>query len=206
MDDRTADQVEPPQGDLEIHAHAYKVRWAGVRPPLVTTDAPLKVDTQRRVEEFSAFYRGFATRLAGWLIWQGASEADAYDIMQETMQTVFRRWESIEYPKAFARETASRAYVARLARVDPVPVEDIADRMPHSHSGSALADVKHDIRKALEKMPPRQVQLLAWSFEEHTPTEIAAQLQMTPEAVRSSLYKARKKLGELLQAQDADDQ
>ncbi|MEU8024661.1 sigma-70 family RNA polymerase sigma factor [Micromonospora haikouensis] len=162
----------------------------------------------RIVEEFSAFYRGFAARLAGWLIWQGASEVDAKDVVQETMHKAYRLWKTIDNPEAWARVTASRAYAERLGKVDAIPVEDIAEHIPHTQNGCELsaADAKQDIRVALRQLPMRQRQLLAWSFEGYTPTEIAEQLHMTPEAVRSSLYKARKKLDELLHAPGGGDQ
>ncbi|WP_328421736.1 sigma-70 family RNA polymerase sigma factor [Micromonospora sp. NBC_00389] len=162
----------------------------------------------RIVEEFSAFYRSFAARLAGWLIWQGASEADAKDVVQETMHKAYRRWRTIDNPEAWARVTASRGYAERLGKVDAMPVEDIAEHVPNTPDGCELAaaDAKQDIRLALRQLPQRQRQLLAWSFEGYTPTEIAEQLHITPEAVRSSLHKARKKLDGLLQAWDAGDQ
>lgn len=162
----------------------------------------------RIVEEFSAFYRGFAARLAGWLIWQGASEADAKDVVQETMHKAYQRWATIDTPEAWARVTASRAYAERLGKVDAMPVDDIAEHTPETAAGCELtaADAKQDIRMALQQMPARQRQMLAWSFEGYTPAEIAAQLRMTPEAVRSSLYKARKRLEELLQVRDEGDQ
>ncbi|MFF4902852.1 sigma factor-like helix-turn-helix DNA-binding protein [Streptomyces sp. NPDC001068] len=40
--------------------------------------------------------------------------------------------------------------------------------------------------------PARQRQVLAWTLSEFTPAEIAEQLNMTPEAVRASLKKARR--------------
>ncbi|QOC94256.1 sigma-70 family RNA polymerase sigma factor [Micromonospora craniellae] len=38
------------------------------------------------------------------------------------------------------------------------------------------------------------------------PAEIARELNMTPEAVRSSLWKARRKLAEIMRAQDPGEQ
>ncbi|MBQ1019857.1 sigma-70 family RNA polymerase sigma factor [Micromonospora sp. D93] len=52
--------------------------------------------------------------------------------------------------------------------------------------------------EAVQKLPQRQRQVLAWSFEGYEPTEIAEHLRMTLEAVRSSLYKGRQKLRGLL--------
>ncbi|MFG2074585.1 sigma-70 family RNA polymerase sigma factor, partial [Nonomuraea maritima] len=49
-----------------------------------------------------------------------------------------------------------------------------------------------DLLQILTSLPIRQRQILAWTFAGYTPSEIADQLQMTPEAVRSSLKKARR--------------
>ncbi|RBJ11579.1 hypothetical protein DRA43_00595 [Micromonospora provocatoris] len=125
--------------------------------------------------------------------------------MQETMQKVFRRWDRIEHPWTWAKVTASKEYATRLAKGSPVPVEDIADRVPPTPCGSGFAETKHDILTAMQKLPMRQRQVLAWSLDGHTPAEIAEHLQMTPEAVRASLYKSRKAIVELLRTQDAGD-
>lgn len=230
MDDQTTDKPHPaPDRWIELRRALAPIGQGAAETLSAEADGVLQIGGQclqvdvkdhlladvfkeanrrRIVEEFSAFYRGFAARLAGWLIWQGASEADAKDVVQETMHKAYRRWDTIDNPEAWARVTASRAYAERLGRVDAISVDDITEHSPNMAVGCELtaADAKQDIRMALQQMPARQRQMLAWSFEGYTPTEIAAQLRMTPEAARSSLYKARKKLEELLQARGAGDQ
>ncbi|RAO00729.1 RNA polymerase sigma factor [Micromonospora noduli] len=202
----TATATEGPSADpdliLEMGSRCLQVKSQLLAHAVETAD---RMSIR---EAFSAFYRGFAIKLAGWLIWQGASEADAKDVVQETMHKAYRLWNTINNPEAWARVTASRAYAERLAKFDATPVEDIAEYASSTGGGCELAaaDARQDIRMALRQLPMRQRQLLAWSFEGYTPTEIAEQLHMTPEAVRSSLYKARKRLEELLQARDAGDQ
>jgi RNA polymerase sigma-70 factor (ECF subfamily) len=220
VDDRTADepkalpirfadvvrlswrQPDSDQAKVGAPLGGLPVQYEVERTPLVPTEAP---NRQRIVEEFSAFYRDRSVRLAGFLISIGVPRADAWDIMQETMQKVFRLWDTIEYPWTWARVTASKEYATRLAKGAPVPVEDITDRLPHTPCGSGLAETKYDILTAMQELPMRQRQVLAWSFEEHTPAEIAEHLQMTSEAVRASLYKGRKALVELLRTQDEGD-
>ncbi|MET8041339.1 sigma-70 family RNA polymerase sigma factor [Micromonospora sp. NPDC005215] len=204
MDDRTADKPGSISEAFPTLANEIAEQLKVMLPGPATSATAWAMDRKQVVEEFSAFYRAFATRLAGWLILQGASEADAYDVMQETMYKAYHYWHTIEHPKAWVRATASRAYAERLARLDPVPIEEIAERLPPLPSGSALADLKQDIRAAMQQLPPRQRQVLAWSFEGHTPAEIGAQLRMTSEAVRSSRYKARKALTELLRDREGD--
>jgi DNA-directed RNA polymerase specialized sigma24 family protein len=40
-------------------------------------------------------------------------------------------------------------------------------------------------------LPPRQRQVLAWTFDGFKPSEIAAELGLKPEVVRANLKKAR---------------
>ena len=48
------------------------------------------------------------------------------------------------------KATASKAYAERLTKLDPVPVEDIAERLPVVPSGADIvAETKHDILTAL---------------------------------------------------------
>lgn len=173
-----------------------------------TQEMPEEPTRQQVVKEFSEFFLRFAGRLAAWLEYLGVPPADAKDITQETMRKAYRRWDKIENPDAWVRVVASREWTARVAKVDAIPVENIEEHLPPKAGGCeiAAADTRHDIRKAVEKLPPRQRQVLAWSFEGYTPTEIAEHLSMKPEAVRSSLYQGRRKLEELLRPQEPGDQ
>lgn len=119
MGDRTADKSRPTS---EVIANITDEIVEQLKAKISAQDksrTAWAMDRQRIVKVFSAFYRGFSTRLAGWLILRGASEPDAYDVMQETMHKVYRYWHTIEHPKAWARATASKAYAERVARVEP---------------------------------------------------------------------------------------
>ncbi|MFG1740243.1 RNA polymerase sigma factor [Micromonospora chalcea] len=230
MDDRTADKPKAPSvqefvEDLQKTIDAGCDWFPADRAPAPAPDAVALLDgvpvqyecksqqplplpapeRQRIVEEFSAFYRDRSTGLATFLVSIGVPRPDAWDIMQETMQKVFRFWDRIEHPWTWAKVTASKEYAKRLAKGAPLPVEDIAERVPPTPCDSSLAETKYDILTAMQKLPTRQRQVLAWSLDGHTPAEIAEHLQMTPEAVRASLYKSRKAVVELLRTQEAGD-
>ena len=204
MDDKTTERSEPPAQSTVIF---YGI--SDQTPPFAPTSELAAHDRDRIRDEFSAFYEGFMTRLGAWVYLHGwASEADAYDIAQETMRLAFERWPTIEHPKAWARRTASRLSVQRLARDEALPLEDNEDRIPRKTDAGefAASDTLHDFRAALQQLPPRQRQLLLWASEEYEPAEIAKELKMTPEAVRSSLWKARRRLAEIMRAQDPGEQ
>ncbi|WDZ83972.1 RNA polymerase sigma factor [Micromonospora cathayae] len=234
MDDRTPDKTRPVSGfsthqhrdlvirdedDLVVREAVYLKTDLVVREEYddaseyeckrtPAQERPEKPTRQQVVEEFREFFLRFAGRLAAWLQYLGVPPAEAKDVTQETMRKAYRRWDSIDNPEAWVRVVASREWAARLAKVDAIPVEDVEEHLRHNAGGCeiAAADTRHDVREAVRKLPPRQRQVLAWSYEGYTPAEIAEHLSMTPEAVRSSLYQGRQKLERLLRPQESGDQ
>ncbi|MGH3770905.1 MAG: RNA polymerase sigma factor [Pseudonocardiaceae bacterium] len=150
---------------------------------------------------FSAFYRRFVPTLVGFLVWQGARLPDAADLAQVTMSAAYRYWSTIREPEAWARRVASRELARHIARVEP---EDPASEIPeHSSLLPPLTNVtawkqQHEVLRLLDLRPPRQRQVMAWRLEGYTPAEIAAELKITSESVRSNLWKARKTLAQHL--------
>lgn len=151
---------------------------------------------------FSAFYRRFVPTLVGFLVWQGARLPDAADLAQVTMSEAYRSWSTIREPEAWARRVASRALARHIARVEEDPVEEIPE---HSSLLRSLTNVtaweqQHEVLRLLDLLPPRQRQVMAWTLEGYAPAEIAQELKIESEAVRSSLSKARKALAQHLSA------
>lgn len=145
-------------------------------------------------EEFSAFYRNVVPRLVGFLANQGATVAVATEIAQDTMVKAYQRWAEIDRPQAWVHTVASRALVRRIADIREDPVEQVPEStslLPHPDA-VAEWEVKHDMLRILRNLPPRQRQVLAWTLNGYTPSEIAKELRMTPNAVSASLRKARR--------------
>lgn len=162
-------------------------------------DAPAAED-HAPLDAFTTFYKQSVPRLVAFLRWQGASVPDAADCVQETMIQAYRRWSTIDQRHAWCRQVASRLYARRLASLE----EPIADT---ETAGSPLLaantdlesfEQRHHVLPLLEQLPLRQRQIMAWTYDGCTPTEIAKELELTPEAVRSSLKKARTALKKLL--------
>lgn len=174
---------------------------ATTSPAPPANDALAPANDPIATAEFIAFYKDSVPRLVAFLRWQGASVPNATDCVQETMILIYQRWSTIDYPHAWCRRTASRLYVRQLARLE----EPIADA---EVAGSPLLPMdmdlksfeqRHHVLHLLAQLPPRQRQVMAWTYDGCTPTEIAKELMMNPEAVRSSLKKARATLRKLLQ-------
>jgi len=141
--------------------------------------------------EFSAFYKQSVPRLVAFLRWQGASLSDAADCVQEAMAQAYRQWSTIHDPHAWCRQVVSRLYVQRLASL----VEPVTD--PGTAGSSLFArdadwdglEKRHRVSFLLEQLPARQRQVMAWTYDGSTPTEIAKVLKTTPGAVIDGLNK-----------------
>ncbi|MBM2614657.1 sigma-70 family RNA polymerase sigma factor [Actinoplanes sp. LDG1-06] len=112
----------------------------------------------------------------------------------------YTQWERITYPDAWTRRVASRLWARRVARTEHVTTVDPSEATPLLRARSDIAEweQRHDIIAILDQLPSRQRQVLAWTLEGNSPTEIAAELKMTPDAVRSSLRLARRAVALLL--------
>ncbi|MBF6289894.1 RNA polymerase sigma factor [Nocardia cyriacigeorgica] len=146
--------------------------------------------------EFAAFYRGSVTRLVGFLVLQGARPADAAEIVQEVMTKAWQSWSTIEHPLGWARVTASRAWVRRVAALDEDLIEEFPDCSALFSAGSEIDEwiENHHYYKLVTALPPRQRQVMVWTMEGCNPGQIADLLQIKPATVRSNLRKARRTL------------
>lgn len=172
-----------------------------------TAPAPLYDDLRRHctaevsITEFTAFYHESAARLVAFLRWQGASLPDAADCAQEALTQAFARWSTLTEPYAWCRVVASRGYARHLATLRECPTDDPdqvagAPLLP-SNTDVAAFENRHHVLGLLNRLPSRQRQVMAWTYDGATPTEIADTLRITPEAVRSNLHKARTTLRDL---------
>ena len=145
-------------------------------------------------DEFARFYRSHISRLAAYLVYQGASAHLAADIAQDAMIAAYRRWPEIKSPRSYAWTVAYRAFI-RYALNDPEqPAGEVPEPTPLlPRPGEAEAWLQeHHITDVLRALPPRQRQVLALTVDGWTPAEIAELLGLAATAVRSNLKKARR--------------
>ncbi|MFF8919602.1 RNA polymerase sigma factor [Streptomyces sp. NPDC015032] len=153
---------------------------------------------------FSAFYRATVRSLVGFLVNQGAGVHVAADIAQDTMLSAYERWDTIDQPRAWVHTVASRALLRKLASCEEQPVEQVPEPTSLLADPDAIAawEARHDLLPLLRSLPPRQRQVLAWALSGFTPGDIAEQLGMNDDAVRASLYKARRAVAEVIKARE----
>lgn len=135
------------------------------------------------------------------------TDADsAQDVVADAFLVIWRRLDDVpqggELPwcYAVARNCLANAersrrrqhgLLTRIARVDPPqPMVDSAPDLPDPALHRALALLAADDRELLR----------LWAWEDLGPTEIAAILDTTPNAVSIRLHRARKRLAEMLEA------
>jgi RNA polymerase sigma factor (sigma-70 family) len=146
------------------------------------------------VAEFTAFYKAAMPRLVAFLRWQGAMLPDAADCAQEALTACFHQWSTIERPYPWCRTAASRGYARHLATVREYPMDDLHDvgsPLFISDTDIDALEYRHTVLALLDRLPPRQRQVLAWTYDGATNTEITEALKISSDAVRSNLRHAR---------------
>jgi RNA polymerase sigma factor (sigma-70 family) len=162
-------------------------------------------DQSAEVVEFSKFYLENVPRLIAFLVCQGVSVIDAADCVQETLIDALPPvWATLEYPYAWCRLVAYRKACRLVQRRREAPFAD--PELAGSPLVAADIDVEyfeshHEFLRWLVRLDSgKQREVLAWTYDGATPTEIASELGMNPATVRSTLRNARAALRRLREA------
>jgi RNA polymerase sigma factor (sigma-70 family) len=175
-------------------------------PPTVSAEVGRPRALSEQKAAFTEFYRAFAPTLVAFLIWYGASVDLAVDVAQDTMRKAWERWSTIVHPEAWARRTAGRALVRYRVETRETPVDEVLASSLISNPDAISEMVQsHTVIRLLDELPPRQRQVLALTLAGYAPAEIADELGITPEAVRASLMKARRRIAEMLRREEEHD-
>jgi RNA polymerase sigma-70 factor (ECF subfamily) len=156
--------------------------------------------TSVEVEGFESFFEADYQRLCQALYLLTGDRFEAEEVAQEAMTRVLERWDRVrvmQSPTGYAFRTAlniQRNRVRRLAvRARRVFVEaPVADHGP-------LVDDREDVRRAMATLPASQRETLVLiDWLDLDTDEVAQVLQLTPNAVRVRLHRARSALRESL--------
>ena len=154
---------------------------------------PLAV-RQARDAEFTLFYDIEMPKLVGFLIVQGASVMTAADAAQEAMTSAYRQWDDIDQPRAWVRTVAARTvrrFTERARKEAPHGEPPEPGHGLLTAQSAAEVEARHTFLALLRQLPPAQREVLAWTYDGYTPTQIAAVLGKKPATVRSVLRDAR---------------
>lgn len=151
-----------------------------------------------RDAEFAEFFRAEHKRLIRFVMAIGAGGDEATEIAQLTFVKAFESWCTIRAPRAWIRRVAvNELTAARQAARRVTPQATLPDT-PGPVSTALAVELTEEARQvlaALQALPPGQRQAMAWLIDGFGAAEIARELGVSPESVRQSHAKARKKLG-----------
>jgi RNA polymerase sigma-70 factor (ECF subfamily) len=195
----------PTESDISKESEGLEV--AAENSAATRSEVKVDPDRQARDNAFSAHYKSDIGALINFLVWQGAKAWDAAECAQEAMIELHTHWETIANPHAWVRRTASRFWGKRMSRIREVPSDSVPERSALLRDDAELeaAMQHHDVLRSLEALPLRQRQVLAWRMDGYTAPEIAAELGISSDAVRSSLLKARRAVAKDLNHRDGSD-
>ncbi|MGK5548671.1 sigma-70 family RNA polymerase sigma factor [Streptomyces sp. URMC 127] len=144
------------------------------------------------VLDFAAVYRAEMPLLTRFVMKHGARPQEAADAAHEAFARAYEVWATIRYPARWLRTVASRAYF-RARR----PREELPGELPPSRADFhlptiiELSDQERAVYAALAELPARQRQVMAWFYDHYTVSEISEELQISEDAVRQNLCRAR---------------
>jgi RNA polymerase sigma-70 factor (ECF subfamily) len=148
---------------------------------------------------FRAFYEQTATPLLRYLICITRTPDTAEEILQET----YCRFLTARLPEMDDRQT--RNYLFRIAtnllhdrwrrgKDEPLPADSVEIPVPTPHYDRSLGG-----RQAFDRLKPRERQLLWLAYiEGSNHQEIAEHIGLQPGSIRLLLFRARRKLADLI--------
>ncbi len=170
----------------------------------VMTDLLVAVAQHQDKEAFSKLFAHYAPRIKSYLMRQGASEASAEELSQETMVTVWRKADRYDPAKAAAGTWIFT--VARNLRIDALRKENRPSFDPEDpafvpepetapDTAVALGETQKRIRAAIAELPKEQAEVIRLSFFEDKPHgEIAEELDLPLGTVKSRLRLAMRRV------------
>ena len=158
--------------------------------------------SKEALAEVEACYRAEFNGLVMFLIRQGTPHHDAKDAAQAAFIEALWQWKQIRTPRAWLRRVALRC----VSHLPEYPVWDIlvADQ-PLPSDDLEIKEETRRVLDALAHLPPQQRVVMAWTIDGFSPTEIAAELNCKPAAVRQNLHRARETLKRVLRREPEED-
>jgi RNA polymerase sigma-70 factor (ECF subfamily) len=155
------------------------------------------------VEGFRAFVRAEVAGLVRYAAGMDAGDATeaAEDAVHDVLFEALMTWSSIDNPGAWARTAVRRRYVSIRERQRERPHRESrtspAVPQPTPEERMLRAEEEEFVRKALERLPPRQAEVFGLHYDGYSTAEIALIVGSSQNSVRSNLRHARRTLREL---------
>jgi RNA polymerase sigma-70 factor (ECF subfamily) len=166
-------------------------------------------------EAFALLFRHFAPKVKGYVLKMGASRAEAEEVMQDAMLTVWRKAASFDRTQA---SVATWIFtIARNRRIDVIrkekrPEYDPSDPMLVPEDAVApdaalsASERQERLAAAIQGLPQEQLDLVKEAFyQAKTHAEIAAQTKLPLGTVKSRLRLAFARLRRALSGDNIED-
>ncbi|MEU4038675.1 RNA polymerase sigma factor [Streptomyces collinus] len=148
-------------------------------------------------DDFEAFYVTEKKHAISFLIYIGAMPWEADDLAHEALMKLLPdQWATINFPRTWLRRVTSRAYWKQHQRSR----EDVTDTLPDLPGGVCpvtevvLTQQANAILEAVRQLPAVQRTVMAFVLNDADTAEIAETLNMSQDAVRANVSRARRKL------------
>jgi RNA polymerase sigma factor (sigma-70 family) len=148
--------------------------------------------------EYAMVYQAEKPRLIRYLLHCGASYQAADDAAQHALTTLYVKWGNVRNPGPWLRKVAMRE-LRRASVINECSLED-HDQPLDAQPGPVCIESfleKDIVLSAILQLPLSQRQVFALHFDQFKTSEIAEILQISEDAVRQNLARARARLREL---------
>lgn len=152
---------------------------------------------------FEAFLRQTQNQIRRFLTGRGLLPKDAEDLAQEAYLALWKRRHEVRNPRTFLlgiAKTLAQAHYRKAFRLDLVPLDESVQGITIPETAAPETAVPPFFRQGLDKLPPRQREVLelVW-LQNHTRPQAATMLGITPSTLRSheqQAFRALKKMSE----------
>lgn len=156
------------------------------------------------LDAFEAFFRRYEPGLTGYL-WRMIGDAEAArDLCQEAFVRAwahFDRLQSYTHPAQWLYRVATNLAVSLKRRPAPVP---LGDEGPAASDPSTRFIERDFVRQILAELPPKtRALLILRDVEQWSYADLADLLEMSPDAVKMALSRARAQFRERYARKDA---
>jgi len=189
--------------DLTID-DAQRLSIASTRDDSVRAEQAGRVALTMNEDEFRSFYDRNSRPLWAYLTRISGNRETADDLLQETFYRFLRANVTLE------NDAHRRHYLFRIAtnlvrdgfrqsRTRPATVEHDVELLASRTDAGARADERTDLNKAMSQLKPRERAMLWLAYAQGSShREIAAVVGVKAESVKPLLFRARRKLADLL--------
>jgi RNA polymerase sigma-70 factor (sigma-E family) len=201
-----------PTGQSPLHHRQPSTRRAPLIPRQRTESSVGSVTTEvdavqpfpvperdERAEAFAEYVRAHRSTLLRSAAQVADRRTEPEDLLQEALVRTYGAWDRIEDTRAvgaYLRRTMANHQISqwRRQRVDEYACEDVPE-VPADGDPLGSAEIRVVLRRAMARLSPRERTVLGLRyFQSYTDTEIAEELQLSVGTVKSSLWRALRKL------------